>query len=116
MSKQNFFEKYKMFIIGIAGLTIILIANLIFLGNNTATKIAFYQIPENTQKHIEAELLSITEGKVKFHTLNSSKPLSEKEAHKYHMIITYNSRTAINIGPEPEFFLFKLDSLERHWS
>lgn len=101
MSKQNFFEKYKMFIIGIAGLTIILIANLIFLGKNTATKIAFYQIPENTQKHIEAELLSITEGKVKFHTLKSSKPLSEKEAHKYHMIITYNSRTAINIGPEP---------------
>lgn len=99
MSKENFFEKYKMFIIGIAGLLIILVANLIFLAKNNATKIAFYQIPENTQKQIEAELLSITEGKVKFHTLNSAKPLSEKEAHKYHMVITYNSRTAINIAP-----------------
>lgn len=101
MEIKSFFEKYKLFIIGIAGLLLILLANLFFLKSNSKTQIAFYQIPEETQNQLQNELTSITEGKVKFYTLKAGKPLSEKEAHKYHIVFTYNSKTAIDIAPQP---------------
>lgn len=93
-------KKHKVTVTGAACLLIILSTFLFVLNSQKSTQIAFYQIPENTQQHIQNELLSLNEGKLKFHTINSTKPLSEKEANKYHIVFTYNSRTAINVAPK----------------
>lgn len=97
---KDFCKNHRLIILGAICILAVLTAGIIFSAERKTTAIAFYQIPENTQKQIENELALLTDQKLKFHTIDPAKPLTEKDAHRHHIIFTYNSRTAINVAPE----------------
>ena len=63
-------------------------------------KVAFYQIPESTQKILTEEISTIAGRDVKSITLDPELPLTKKQTKKCDLLFTYNSRSLIDLNPK----------------